>query len=201
MNNIEYDKNTYAYWAKNKNVTNIIPQKFEKEGVQFPEGWDVLAKLKETMGYESVVEVGCGYGRLVDAFTPTQYKGFDINPYAIEKAKKRHPNYDFELFDLKTLPASTWVLLYTVLLHVSDNDIDSFLETITSKCSKIFLAEIMKETVRKPPKPGKPPVFNRTSDSYIKIFHKFNFRVILEQKKAWYIDPTKFTIMVLEKIM
>lgn len=200
MNNNKYDSTTYKFWTNNKRVNHIIPPDFEVAGIKFPEGWDVLEMLKETIGDESVVEIGCGYGRLVGAFAPTQYKGFDINPHAIKKAKKDYPSYNFGVFDLKTLPASIWVLLYTVLLHVSDNDIDMFLKTVTSKCSKIFLGEIMKETIRKLPKRGKPPVFNRTSANYVEIFKKFNFKPTLEEKKAWHNDPSKFNIMVLEKV-
>lgn len=198
MNN--YNKQVLDFWQNNDKVEHIIPPNAERRGIVFPEDWSVIETLHNTIGDHSVVEVGCGYGRLVKAFTPEQYTGFDINPHAVEKARKSNSDYNFNTYEpFQELPPSDWVLAYTVLLHVSDADILPMLETITRNCSKVFLAEIMVQVERKQPRPGKPPVFNRAPAIYENLFNRVGFHLVTHEKKGWYKNKKQIDIMTFER--
>lgn len=47
---------------------------------------------------ESILDVGCGYGRLLDMLPESWigcYTGIDLSPDLVHIARKRHPNYQF----------------------------------------------------------------------------------------------------------
>jgi trans-aconitate methyltransferase len=81
----------------------------------------------------SVLDVGCGYGRLADTFVHAgfKYKGIDVSPVAIEQAKQRTPMADFEEADLATWNTSEKygiVFVGWVFVHfVDDRDWRSLL--------------------------------------------------------------------------
>ena len=81
------------FW-KEQGMEHVIPKGFG----QFPEGFDVhglLRNLSEEIGYESVIDFGCGYGRLCESFDSDKYLGVDISPALIEEAKSKFENYRF----------------------------------------------------------------------------------------------------------
>jgi len=194
---MKYNEQALQFWTQNKKVMHIIPPSSTSD---FPEGWDVQTFLKTIIGDESVVEVGCGYGRLVDKFDPSQYKGVDINPSAVAMAQERHPEYQFSVYTLgDNLPTSDWLLLYTVLLHVSNDDIADFLGQITSNCSKVIISEIMYQSPGKPPRPGKPPVWNRTEETYVSLLGAVGFHLTSSVKNSWRDVENRITTLTFEK--
>jgi len=148
---------------------------------EFPEGWDVRDELREIFGTRHVSDIGCGYGRLCTAFQPDHYAGYDLNPAAIETARHRYPEYRFSLmrhpFDFGPDDAA---LLYTVLLHVHDDDIETFIGQLCRNVNFIGVAEIMmrswrgREAARHE---SAPPVFNREAAEYIAMFARHGFEV------------------------
>ena len=67
-------------------------------------------------GTGTVVEFGCGDGRLAEFFDPQKYYGWDINPAAIDAARQGQPRHTFGYQPREADIA----LAYTVLLHVPD---------------------------------------------------------------------------------
>lgn len=194
---MKYNKDAFEFWRKNKKVVHIIPPNSKTD---FPEGWDVPTFLKHVVQDESIVEFGCGYGRLIDKFDPQQYKGFDLNPSAVAKAMKLHPNYNFFVYEIgDKLPPSAWVMAYTVLLHVSDDDIDDILDTITANCSKVIISEIMERRARRPLRAGKPPVWNREKEDYVALMKARGFHLTNTYSKAWRDVKDRLTILVFER--
>lgn len=54
--------------------------------------------LSGLTGDPSILDIGCGYGALLDHWTPTgRYLGIDVGSTFVEEARLQHPNYDFEL--------------------------------------------------------------------------------------------------------
>src|SRR5687767_13928948 len=101
---------------------------------EFPEGWDVREELRDVIGERPVAEIGCGYGRLCTAFRAEHYTGYDISPAAIDAARLRFPGYRFlAMADEDDFEATEAVLLYTVLLHVADEDIGAFIARLANK--------------------------------------------------------------------
>ena len=54
---------------------------------------------------DSVIDIGCGYGDLLDYIKPTRYLGIDIRPKAIEIARSKchkhfNSNYKFQVSDV-----------------------------------------------------------------------------------------------------
>jgi SAM-dependent methyltransferase len=184
----------YEFW-KNNSLNNIKPNR----GGEFPEGWNVIEFFKNLYTkeeYGSVLDIGCGYGRLCKAFDPLNYLGIDFSKEAISQAKKLNPNYMFDsIKDSTDYPTSNTKLLYTVLLHQSDEDIDDIIKNLCeSTRSMIIVAEICGRKWRRP---GNPPVFNREKEEYIKLFAKHG-RFIQEQYSEPYAayKNTKIEIMV-----
>src|SRR5210317_1343027 len=144
---------TNKFW-ETEAEKHIIPN----TGEDFPEGWNVLNFLSTLFpSNEEIVEIGCGIGRLSKAFNKKMYTGLDINSKVLKIAKKNNPEYKYIRSEI--LPISEHKLLYTVLLHISDNDIDTFIKRLCASTeSNIVVAEIMGRDWRRK---GFPPVFNR----------------------------------------
>lgn len=112
----------------------------------------------------SVVDVGCGYGRLSAAFD--DYIGVDISPRSLRAARERNPDKEFQEYRLP-LPESDWQLYYAVLIHVPDEDIEQFLRDNTASCRRVLIADIMDRKWRRPNTP--PYTFHRTADEYREV--------------------------------
>lgn len=146
-----------SFWIK-EGLDHIKP-----DGGEFPEGFDVLKTLSELLSGQ-VIEIGCGYGRLSPAFS--DYVGYDINPTAIEFARTFFPDKEFHLYGGGDYTGES-ALLYTVLLHIPDDEVVDLIKTIKTK--KVLVAEIMGRKWRRA---GDPPVFNREADEYIELFNR-----------------------------
>lgn len=185
--------NIYKFW-KHNSLKHIKPNR----GGEFPEGWDVVEFLKEIYTeeeYGKVIDVGCGYGRLCKAFNPNKYLGIDFSNDAILKAKELNPNYTFSTINnFESYPKSDTKLLYTVLLHQRDEDIEVIVETLCKSTNKIIVAEICGRSWRRP---GNPPVFNREEEEYIDLFKKYG-KFIEKQYNEPYAayKDTKIKIMI-----
>lgn len=176
---------TAEFW-KREGLRHITPA-----GKENPEGWDVRPFLRE-LARGSVLEIGCGYGRLCTAFEPDKYLGVDINPDAIVKARRRFPNYRFELLDGQSADTA---LLYTVLLHVSDDDLQEFVYDINA--DRVIVAEIMGRHWRRP---GNPPVFNREPQEYVDAFASAGFQCVDTHGKSYaHYRGTCITFLIFER--
>lgn len=150
-----------AFW-NDEGLNHIMPH----VGSEFPEGFDVRAALKNIIhSSRGILEVGCGYGRLCQAFPADKYIGVDVNPNTIKAARQKNPGYRFELITpAAQLPQAGTALLYTVALHVSDEELERFLAPICRAAPVVVISEIMDSRWRRP---GNPPVFNRDPEAYI----------------------------------
>ena len=142
------------YWIKNANLEHITPP-----NDRYPEIGLASALKMACKGY--VFEFGCGDGRLSPLFNSMMYQGYDINPHALAKAKENNPRHKY-VDDWK--PATT-VLAYTVLLHISDDEIQAVIDKM-KEYEVIVIGEI---TGRKWRRQGNPPVFNRDIAEYINM--------------------------------
>jgi len=158
-----YNKDILTFW-QTQGLDHIKP---ETKG-EFPEGWDIRDYLVTEIGSNTVIEIGCGYGRLCGKFFPAKYIGVDVNPNAIRKAKQLNKKYKFKQIDPATpLPISDYIFYYTVLLHVPDEDIVEMLRENTRNTDYVIVGEILGRDWRRG---GNPPVFNREHSEYIEIF-------------------------------
>ena len=168
---MKYDDSIAEFWKLNG--LNFIKPPI---GGEFPEGQDVRILLHDIVQDSTVVEIGCGVGRLAGRFSPRQYNGFDINHAAIDQANESQPEYSFHYYNVgDVLPPSDFLLAYTVLLHVSDDDITNFVKSVTHQANNVIIGEILGREWRRE---GNPPVFNRSKQEYDAIMEVAGFRIV-----------------------
>jgi SAM-dependent methyltransferase len=191
---MQYNEKILDFWKKH-GLKYIKPN----NSGEFPEGWDIRDYLISKIENETVAEIGCGYGRLCGKFKPEQYTGYDINPSAIEKAKSLYPKYNFQQYSLSNIPRADWVFCYTVLLHISDDDIQNFVNLLAINSDKIIIGEIMGKKYRN--NSMKPPVFNREAIDYIRIFANAGFQCVGKENKPYekYGKDTQVTFLEFKK--
>jgi trans-aconitate methyltransferase len=117
-----------AYWTERG-------KGYETEAVE--QGWvdvenEPVFDLLDTLRFSSVLEAGCGFGRVGAAilkhYPGVGYTGFDVSPDLVEGARTRIPKGKGHLFvaDLATwTPDRTWelVIAVSVLGHIRREDI------------------------------------------------------------------------------
>ena len=100
-----------AYWAKRLDTAPALYQSV----FRCPEGrWkEIETKHRHIIDKligdtDSVLDVGCGYGRLLTLMPPTwcgEYQGFDLSPDMVALARKHFPQRKFDPVDVRYLPA------------------------------------------------------------------------------------------------
>jgi len=99
-------------------------------------------KFLETLEFESVLEFGCGFGRLTKLMLEKfphikEYKAIDLSPDQINNAKKRinTDKVNFEVTtiqDFKSEKKYDLVFGFAVFMHVPPNDIQNVISILTS---------------------------------------------------------------------
>lgn len=175
--------NYKSYWI-NDNCNNIIP----KNWGEFPEGFNVidfLREITEELDFKSVLDFGCGYGRLSKAFDSDKYLGIDLNYKALKIARDDNAGYKYEetFIDTEYYPNSDLTNVYTVFLHLDDNTLEEVLLKLSKSTNKyIIISEIMGREWRRN---GLPPAFCRDKEEYIKYLNKYGFELYKEYDKPY----------------
>lgn len=111
---------------------------------EFPEGFDVIDHIKDTFNdieHDSVLDFGCGSGRLSPSFCSKKYIGVDHNHKMFETAKKRFETHAFQVVDSQTIPSCDVFFSYMTLCHLSEEKLKSLLDHIDSKM--VVIMEVM----------------------------------------------------------
>ena len=170
------------FWQTD-DLRNIVPPSNE-----MPAGYDetaFLRRLSPVLGADSVVEIGCGYGRLAPAFSRNCYLGLDINPKAIGKARKLLPDYRFDVIGFAgPYPEADLYLAYTVFLHVDDKHMVEIARDLSKACRKLLIVEILDPSFRQAP--SAVPNFVRSRMDYERTFDAFKLEFELRRPYAHY---------------
>jgi SAM-dependent methyltransferase len=148
------------FWQENVALAHITPP-----NVRWPEGFDVIQTLRSEIPDGTVLDFGCGDGRMVGAFEPERYIGVDINAHAVTHCRKAFPEHRFELAGV--LPTADTALCYTVLLHVPDDEIKQTAVRLMQAAQRVLVVEILGRKWRGS---GLPPVFQREAEEYEQAF-------------------------------
>jgi len=138
------------YWRTAESDHHITP------GGEDHEHFDLGLCLRLLCG-PSIVEVGCGNGRLYPHFDG--YIGLDVNEDRIRRCRERFPKGDFRVIGTETpYPLSPPVkgsfmpctLFCNVLLHVRDEDLPGIAEKceVDGMGGKVVIAEVMNPKYR-----------------------------------------------------
>ncbi|MEI9804088.1 MAG: class I SAM-dependent methyltransferase [Pseudolabrys sp.] len=158
----------FEYWASGNGLDNITPA-----GKAWPEGEEFPDVLREAVGDRSVVEFGCGTGRLAKIFSADRYIGVDICFAAILQARMVVQGYSFRrITEASTLPDADVTLAHTILLHIPDEDIERTAGRFRS--GGVIVSEILGRKWRRS---GNPPVFNREQAEYEHVFAGLGFHL------------------------
>jgi len=183
-----------SFWQTPAGLRHVTPP-----GCQQPEGFDVYQELRELSGDHSVLEFGCGTGRLSPAFLPNRYLGVDVSPGAINEAQHGCPEHPYLLYRGGPLPRFDMVLAWTVLLHVHDDEIARTVQRLVKATrTQIVIGEIMGRSWRRL---GDPPVFNREPLEYVALLEAAGMRGGIRQyaKPCVRYPNSHYTIIVGQK--
>jgi trans-aconitate methyltransferase len=123
---------------------------YEAEAID--KGWvavenEPLFRLLDTLEFSSVLEVGCGFGRVGAAilkhYPNVTYTGIDVSPDLIEAARKRLPDSELIVADLATWDTvRTWdlVVSVSVLGHLLPQDIANVIAKMRKWATKDVVA-------------------------------------------------------------
>ena len=107
--------------------------------------------LKKT---DNVIDLGCGNGIITEALATKvlSIKGYDFSPSLIKRAKelKKHKNVKYSVVDLRKINSNhlkdvNIVLLYEVLQHLTIQEFNQFMESLSANAyigSRIFIGGI-----------------------------------------------------------
>lgn len=114
------------------------PEGLHNKGVRACERLDIVMNLLAPKSQESMLDIGCGYGRFADLVAEfgIRYVGIDISEYVIEQAKKRQ--VDRERFHFECMSCLNMnykdqfdkVLCYHVVEHLVLQDARILLRNI-----------------------------------------------------------------------
>lgn len=130
-----------------------------------------------------VCEIGCGYGRLSQAFEENKYIGVDCNREAIKRAKRRLPEYSFHVIDEYRYPPTMAKFAYTVAMHIPDEEYPEFVGAMCeSTGDQIVIAEILGHDKRRDLEKKKEgyihATFGRNMDEHEFEFEKFEWTLV-----------------------
>jgi 2-polyprenyl-3-methyl-5-hydroxy-6-metoxy-1,4-benzoquinol methylase len=105
-------------------MANFYAQQMTKFGpsgraLAYPEEELYTAKLEQykhilaplVQPTDTLLDVGCGFGSLLNIISNCKYKGIDIVPDFVSEARIRHPAFDFSVQDVMAMSGSyDWVI-------------------------------------------------------------------------------------------
>lgn len=136
------NKNNTIYHASAKAYPNDYRGvKWHSAETQFLR-FKILCEVAEDIFISDILDVGCGFGHLVDYLITNQfkgtYKGIDIVAEMIIHAKQRHPSFHFEINDVDSvLPTSHDHVLASGIFTFSDlENMQATIRLLFSRCKK-----------------------------------------------------------------
>lgn len=101
-----------------------------------------LLAVLDGLRFDSVLDVGCGFGRLgrliLDRFPHVVYTGLDVSPHQIDAARRRIPEGSFMTGSLLDYagPGADLVLAAEVLMHLLPTDVGSAVDRLRRLASR-----------------------------------------------------------------
>ena len=150
-----------------------------------------LKKLKP----ESIIDIGCGNGnwaKVIKKELPdVMYLGVDISSRMIKHAKKRNPDMNFEVMDIRQGVISNKkfdvAFMYTCMLHIPAIEMENVVNNLKKIAKKVIFVE--------PVKPGKMEGYRMLAEQDIKSIESGNLifhpRAINIHNYAEYFDIKK----------
>ena len=162
------------FWIEDK-LQNIAREKSEVQG-----DWKIipyLSDLQVELRCKTVLDFGCGWGRLAPAFNTATYLGVDLNPHAIKDAQRRYPKFKNRFFEINmgsAYPHAEMYLAFTVFLHMDDDALHGVVSRMHFSCKKyLVVIETLGREWRN--ETGLLPRFNRNFEDYVELIEDYGF--------------------------
>jgi SAM-dependent methyltransferase len=178
------------YWIDRHDELVGDPRSVGNKARSIQESIEVERRLVQTAGVfadmldgpKSILDLGCGYGRIAGAFLEHgyDYLGVDVSPAAVGQARESHPRGRFEVGDLRTwtsdLRFGVVSALYVMVHFVEDSEwramVTRALDWVAPSGALLLADNFADETVR-----AAPHVMLRPMSSYVELLgsHGFEF--------------------------
>lgn len=147
------------------------------------DGWthdfDVIAECVDTMNAHSVLDVGCGDGRLFPLYyeSGVRFCGCDLSPAALRLARSRYPAADLRLIAAEDISLSSLgqtfdlAVCNRVLQHVRPATIDRAVRGISGAASSVYI----NETALEDAPDGSDYLFGH---AYMALFDNVGFKLV-----------------------
>jgi len=167
-------------------------------GYQYLATCDLIADLIKRIKFDSLMDVGCGDGRLLqilaEEFKDKSFTGIDYSKRCINLASalNQHHNVNYkqgDIINLKSNKKHDIITLIEVLEHINPDRIDEFLQSIYNKLDKlgIFLITVPSKNVKVQDKHYQH--FSKNDLTILLTHHKFNIKkIIFIGKRGRWID-------------
>jgi len=150
----------HPYWLTDQSQRHVNPNR--------PIGEVEVLELTEG----SVLDYGCGVGRLARFFSPQSYTGVDVNANRINRCHTTYPDHLFMVIkdhnDIVGLERDT-IIADNVLLHVSDEELPEVIGAFSKVATRVVIAEHLGRHWR-PEVLHQCPCYNRDLRDYEKLF-------------------------------
>jgi 2-polyprenyl-3-methyl-5-hydroxy-6-metoxy-1,4-benzoquinol methylase len=155
-----------------------------------------------------VLDFGCGVGTSCNLCEPNNYLGIELDGKRIEYAKATYPQYNFAIYDGKTLPPLDnpvdYILIVAVLHHLANEDIMNYLKQfkkiLNNNGQLIIIEPCFKEdsyinnTFMNYFDDGE---YIRLEENYLSIFKEMNFQInVLERYQKVLYNEIFFTAWI-----
>tara|TARA_B100001248_G_scaffold64627_1_gene45125 strand:- start:3731 stop:4273 length:543 start_codon:yes stop_codon:yes gene_type:complete len=90
-----------------------------------------------------ILDIGCGPAEIIDHMPQCEYFGYDIDKRSIAYAKKKYNSKNYHFYckrfqkkEIRSLPKIDFVILFGIMHHLSNNQINSILMLCRKKMKK-----------------------------------------------------------------
>lgn len=176
---LETEADVEAFWRDRPvsiNETDLLPEGFDPAVT--------LRMIARHYDVGTILDFGCGPGRLSGSFEPDSYLGVDINPVAVTEAERRHSGLSFQTIDQGYQPQTRDLFLaYSVFQHLPDAVLAKVAAAHAAPCPTIVIAEILGREWRR--SQSDLPAFNRERDEYVALFpeHRLVFDLRIPHRR------------------
>ena len=144
--------------------------------------WPEMKKyLKQVKKNDSILDVGCGEGRLIQGIKTPRYTGTDFSPTLLEIAKKRYPKRKFLLRDITTEKGWKGLKEYDKVFCVA------VIHHLATKKEQLFVMKQIKKHLK-----TNGTAYISVWDLWQKKFWKEHLKSIIQKTKNWRVVEIPF---------
>ena len=128
-------KHGFDEWHVENNIYNR-PYKFQ------------LAKLLSKLKFDSVIEVGCGFGEILVHTKANKKIGYDIDPKVITAAAEMYKNVEFKVGGIDAISEDSFdcLLLFNWIHNLSESELENSINKHQGKMKYLVVDQIKKGT-------------------------------------------------------